>query len=1627
MVQRRLEEAMGDLLRRVISIVQEKFPPDEVALITTFAEQFYLNVSPEDILERDPLDVYGALIAHWHFIRQRAPHEAKVRIYNPQFEQHGWQSTHTAVDILCDHIPFLIESIRMLLAREGIDVHLIFINSALKVTRDDKGDITALHPSHQSNPGAQEISLFLEIDRQSGAEAIEALRIAIENVLEDVALSVSDWQAMTMRMKEVIAGLQSMKVLPERQVLHDEFAVFLQWIDDNHFTYLGYCYQSLVLKEGKYKWVLGKDSCLGFLRKEGENYFTPFHEMSELAQQLALSSKRPVLLGKTDRLSNIHRPAYTDFIVVKCFDENGNIIGQHQFVGLYTSAAYNRSPKYIPLLRMRVKSILNMAKVSEKSHEGKILFNIIETLPRDDFFHSTVDELYELVMGIFHLQERQRIRLFVRKDLFSRTFSCLVFVPKEKFNSRLREEMGAVLMHALGGYRVEFITRFSESTLARIHFVIWYKEEAVKAYTIQNLQEKLVSIARTWEDNFKDALLENFGEEEGNRLCQKYRSAFPAGYREDYNVRTAVYDIQHMEKLTEKDILEMSFYQPLDEPEGIVRFKLYNLESSIPLSDVIPTLECMGLRVISERPHEINPTEGPKIWINDFGMVASMDKPLDVEKVRDYFQDAFQRIWYKDAEADGFNRLVLSVNISWREVMMLRAYAKYLWQVGFTFSQAYIEDVLVGMPTITQDIVELFKVRFNPALSSEERSVKENTLRVKIDESLEEITNIDEDRIITKYVQIILATIRTNFYQKDEATQQYKNYLSFKFNCALIPELPLPYPLFEIFVYSPRVEGVHLRGAKVARGGIRWSDRREDFRTEVLGLMKAQQVKNAVIVPLGAKGGFVPKTMPLYASRDEVLAEGIACYKIFISALLDVTDNLVDNAVVPPLNVVRYDEDDPYLVVAADKGTATFSDIANVISQNYGFWLGDAFASGGSSGYDHKKMAITARGGWESVKRHFREIGIDTQKTDFLVVGIGDMAGDVFGNGMLLSEHIKLIGAFNHAHIFLDPNPSPALSFQERKRLFLLPRSTWEDYNPQCISQGGGVYSRSSKFIPLSPEVQAVLGTDKDKMIPSELIKAMLCAKIDLLWNGGIGTYVKASNEHNASVGDRTNDALRVNGADLRCRVVGEGGNLGFTQLGRVEYALGGGKLNTDAIDNSGGVDCSDHEVNIKILLNAVINSGDLTEKQRNLLLVQMTEEVAELVLEDNRSQIEALSVTQYRAEKNVQMHCRLLDFLEKNGNLDRSIEFIPSNEELIARQKNEQGLTRPEFSVLLAYVKTFLKKELLASEILEDPCIANNMRSAFPNVLIEKYEKEMQNHRLKRQIIATQICNSVINDMGLEFIHRLQDETGAPIPNIIRSYIAAREIFKAKRFREAVEALNFIVPADIQVKMLHELNRLIRRGTRWFLYHREGIFSVKNELDYFGEKIELVREGLRHTLLGTENEYLVEFTNELMAENVPEETALITAHMSAMFSALDIVDAACVNGLSVEKVTITYYAIGARLELGWFREQVKLHPVTSHWDALARAAIRDDLDHQQRELTVAVMLMNKEEPDVEKQIDVWMAHHSNAIGRWRHMIADLKSMPKLEFIMYSVALRELIELASISKREIMPQYQKIS
>lgn len=1609
------ESSRLEVINRLVDYIIQKLPKEETPLVKNFVRQYYLSVSAEELSLRSTVDLYGAVMSHWHYIYHRKPGEAKVCVFNPQLEKDGWQSIHTIIEIAFDDMPFLVDSITMVLNRLNLNVHLLIHMGGINVKRDKEGKVVQILQQTAADINEKlEIAIYIEIDKQSDLALLASIEQEIKTVLEDVRMVVEDWPLMRRKVVTAIENLRSNILVLDKAEL-EESVNFLNWLLEDHFTFLGFQeYKIVNHREHIRSREIIAGSQLGLLKlNKGSMENCSLSTLTKSAQALILS-KNPLVIGKTNTRSMVHRSVYTDFVSIKKFNAAGDVIGEQRFIGLYTAGAYNSSPRQIPLLRIKVNNVLRLSGFPPKSHDDRTLLNILEALPRDDLIAANENELLELSTGILHLQERKRIRLFVRQDVFAFFVSCLVFVPRDKFTSELINKMKEILLDGFNGISVELETRFSESTLARIHFVVRVDPRRKLIYNKKELEQKLIEASRTWQDDLQDVLIEHCGEERGNHLLKRFRYAFPASYQESFPARIAVVDIDYFETLSEQKPLAMSLYRPLEDPDDIIRFKLFRKGNTIPLSDVVPILENMGLRIISERPYNITlRNEGYSIWINDYRMVYKNGENFDIESVKVIFQEAFSEIWIGKAENDSFNRLVLGASLSWREIMVIRAYAKYLWQTGFNFSQTHVEETFSANPNIGAMLIELFKLRFDPENCVDE---SQQLLQVKkIESALETVHNLNEDRILRQYLYTILATIRTNYYQLDKKGQ-YKSYFSFKLQSSKIPELPLPVPLYEIFGYSPRVEFIHLRAAKVARGGIRWSDRREDFRTETLGLMKTQQVKNAVIVPMGAKGGFVVKKLPEQGTKEQILDEVIECYKVLIQGLLDLTDNYQGSEIIPPQQVVRYDEADPYLVVAADKGTATFSDIANAISKEYGFWLGDAFASGGMTGYDHKKMGITARGAWESVKRHFRELGFDPALQDFTVVGIGDMAGDVFGNGMLLSKHIKLIAAFNHMHIFLDPNPDPEKSFIERQKLFFQPRSSWADYNEEIISKGGGVYARSAKAIHLSPEVQKALGFYVDKVVPNELIRAILKAPVDLLWNGGIGTYVKAKFESNLTVGDRANDVLRINGMELRCKVVGEGGNLGFTQFGRIEYAKLGGCLNTDAIDNSGGVNCSDNEVNIKILLNEIVILGDLTEKQRNEILASLQDEVAELVLKNNREQSKAISVAIAQAVDNIEMHGRLIQALEESGKLDRTLECLPDKEEIAVRKLAHQGLTRPEIAILMAYTKTILKESLLDSNFPEDAYFQSELERAFPVLLQKKFKQYMFKHRLRREIIATQVSNTVINNMGITFITRLVEETGSSVPDIIRAYVASREIFNAQLLHSMIDDLNNKVEVSIQHRMLHEVNRLVRRGARWFLRNKaDRLNNITDIITDFCPKVNKVRESLPQFLSGPGREMRI-IAENLIASEVPEDLAYRIGSMSAMFSALDIVEAATVNQFELADVTAIYFLIGDELQLGWFRELIKKQIVNNYWEALARAAFRDDLDLQQRNVTISIMRHNGQSLYTPKNlIEKWLSKHPELVSRWQYFVKELKSAPMVDFTMFAVALRELLDMSHVS------------
>lgn len=1592
-------------IEKVCELARERVTGKETDSLIALVEQSYTPLAPEDILTADPEDLYGAALALFNLGRSRVPGKLLVRAYNPVYEEHGWQSTHTIIEVVSDDMPFMVDSANMELLRRGLTVHLV-VHPVLTVRRTAKGELRQiLEQGDKGKDAMAEAWMRFEVDREADVAALAAIRADVVRVLEDVREAVEDWSKMREQLNQVMTTLESSK-LPVEESERTEALAFLKWVADDHFTFVGFRAYDLVSEGGGPALKVVPGSGLGILREgESEHRSQSFAQLSADMRDRAREPKLLILTKSTAR-STVHRPAHLDYIGVQRFDDKGAVIGEWRFLGLYTSTAYRADPRDVPLLRRKVANILDRAKLSATSHAGKALQHIFDNYPRDEMFQASEDELFDIGLGILQVQERHKLKLFMRRDPYGRFVSALVYVPRDRYNTAFRLRMERILLEALNGLSAEFNVQFSEMILARVHFIIRTQPDALTEFDESDLESRMVEAMISWEDELDIAMLDQFGEEQGNLLIERYRNAFPPAYRDDYSVRTALVDLQRLESVGDDQPLGMQLYQPPEGPEGLLRFKLYGRDTLFALSDVLPMLEKMGLRVLGARPYEIEAHGRGPLWILDFDMNAALPRPVAVLDVKANFQDAFLQICAGAVESDAFNKLILAAGLPWREVVMLRAICKYLLQTRVPFSQAYMEQTLVSNPDIARLLVELFQHRFDPTLHAG-ASERIPQLVERIEEALDSVANLDEDRILRRFLAVIQAILRTNYYR--QSTLEGRPYLSFKLDPKQVPELPEPRPMFEIFVYSPWTEGVHLRGGKVARGGLRWSDRMEDYRTEILGLMKAQMVKNAVIVPVGAKGGFVAKRLPTTDSREVLMEEVVLCYRTFISGLLDISDNRVKGEVMAPADVVRYDEDDPYLVVAADKGTATFSDIANARSKDYGFWLSDAFASGGSVGYDHKAMGITARGAWESVKRHFRELGVDTQSTPFTVVGIGDMAGDVFGNGMLLSDKIRLVAAFNHMHIFIDPDPNPAVTFKERKRLFEKPRSQWTDYDTKKISAGGGIFPRSAKSITLSPESRAALGIESERLTPNELVREILKAPVDLLWNGGIGTYVKASGETNQDVGDRANDAVRVDARDLRCRVIGEGGNLGLTQLGRVEFARAcNGQLNTDAIDNSAGVDCSDHEVNIKILLDQVVRDGDMTMKQRNQLLADMTDNVAQLVLHHNYLQTQALSIAIAIGPRQLAEQARLIRSLETAGRLDRSLEYLPTDEQIAEREAAGQGLSRPELSVLLAYSKIRLYDELLETDIADDPYLSKELQAYFPEAIRSRFADRTNSHPLRREIIVTHVTNSMINRMGNTFRMRVQEATGCDTADIARAYAAAREVFRAREIWRAVEALDTKIPAAIQYEMLGETVRLLDRATLWLLRNLRAPIEIASTIEQFGPVADSVAARAPRLLKGSTKEAVRRRARHFSAAGVPKELAERLSQIDGYYASLDIAEVAQSGDFDVEDVTDVYFGLGAKLDLPWLNQRIRMLPQTTHWQTRARAALRDELFADLRALTAMLLRETRDIRGTDARLKNWLEAREDSVERCRQVFADLQNVDSQDLAMLSVAVREI-------------------
>ncbi|WP_026343264.1 NAD-glutamate dehydrogenase [Nocardia sp. BMG111209] len=1601
--------------------------------LATLEEAYFRHVDAGDLdcaITGDSMEVFRR---HLELGMQRRSGQVRMRVYHPD----DGTGLGAAVQLVTDDMPLLVESVTAALARRAVSVSEV-IHPIFEVTRDADGHLVSAAPHEVDGNGAtglRESWMHVQLHPATSPELLSRIESDLPDVLSDVRRVIGDTEAMRTVQERLIGLLDAAADAGAPPFPPDDLtdcANLLRWLADGHFTVLGYARFHRAAPGGPAKSVVVPDSCLGVLRPDqgrGTDFEVPVN-----------GGERP-LLTLTQGLvpSTVHRTVYPYFVGVAESDPSGAIVGEHLFVGVFTVTALHENVLEIPVVERRVRTVIEQSGFDLDSFSGQAMLEVIQSFPRAELFSSDVETLRRTAGAVLNVSMRRQVRLFLRSDSYGRFVACMVYLPRDRYTTRARLEMQDILVREFGGVSIEYSARVSESDLASVYFTVRMPGPGATVDTSEEnrlrIQTLLAEATHTWDDRLRDEAATSAVLDPA--VVQRYSDAFPEAYKQDFEPVRALADIVRLERLGD-DGIHQHLYRRVGSAPGSWRFTLY-IGTGISLSQVLPLLQSLGVEVVDERPYHLQLADGNEFWIYDFGLQArpdllraSLDRDMDSELVetadrlalldarerglRERFTAAFEALWYGRAEADALNELVLRAELPWRSVSILRAYSKYLQQAGFPYSQANTARVLLGSPDAARGFVQLFAALFDPDAASAQRAVElETEVRARIDD----VVSLDADRILRAVLSLVRATLRTNYFVVDGEGRS-RDYLSVKVEPQEIAELPRPRPQFEIFVYSPRVEGVHLRFGAVARGGLRWSDRLEDFRTEILGLVKAQAVKNAVIVPVGAKGGFVVKQPPAptgdpVADRQALQAEGVACYRTLISGLLDVTDNVdrPTGRVVPPARVVRRDGDDTYLVVAADKGTATFSDIANDVAGQYGFWLGDAFASGGSVGYDHKAMGITARGAWESVKRHFAELGVDTQSEDFSVVGVGDMSGDVFGNGMLLSEHIRLVAAFDHRHIFVDPDPVAASSFRERQRMFELPRSSWADYDTSLISPGGGVWDRTVKSVPVSPQMCEALGlaADTESLSPPELIRAILHSPVDLLWNGGIGTYIKAHGETNAEVGDKSNDAVRVNADQLRVRVIGEGGNLGVTALGRIEFCAHGGKCNTDALDNSAGVDCSDHEVNIKVLLDTVVSSGELPAAERNALLASMTDEVSELVLADNISQNFLMGMARTEAPRMLNVHMRLIDDLVTRRGLDRELEALPSDADMQQRLDAGAGLTSPELSNLMAHVKLALKSDLLDGDLPDSAYFAARLPWYFPTPLRDRFAAAIKKHRLRREILATMMVNEMVDYGGITYAFRLGEEIGATGSDAVRAFAAATTIFDLSAVWDRIRETS--APTKVKDELELETKRTLDRASRWLLSNRPQPVAVGAEIHRYAGKVAELAPKVPGWLRGHHIDSLQQQSAELIAQGAPADLAIEVFGLLNLFSLLDVIDIADITDRSGEEVGALYYALNEHLKIDWLLAAVSHLERGDRWHSLARLALRDDMYGSLRSLTLDVLSGGDPEETAEEKIAYWESKNQSRLGRARAALSELFESGTHDLATLSVAARQVRSMVS--------------
>jgi glutamate dehydrogenase len=1592
---------------------------------------YYRLVPAEELAGAEPAELAAAVQSHLMLATHRVPGRALARLFNPDLAKDGWSSRDTVVQIVTDDMPYLLDSVVAELTRLKLSVRRL-VHPIVVVRRDLTGNIrevlTDFNPDEAPTDALVESWMLVNVDRIADPDRVREVEQRLLTMLTDVREVVED----TQRMAGVAYALADKldvapPPLPAEEVA--DGAALLRWLADGHFIFLGYRRYELVWQSAGspgngatpgLRAVLA--SGLGVLRRDSvaARSLSTGPDVDPLARTL-------LVLTQASVPATVHRAVYPDYIGVKTFNERGEVSGEHRFLGVLATTVLHEDVLRIPVISRRVLQVIHRAGVPLDSYSGQRMLEVLQTYPRGELFATDPDSLYQVVTGVLFLTQHRTLRLFCRRDPYGRFFSCLVYLPRDRYTTAARLAMQDVLLRDLHGTGVEYSAQIGESAHARVHFTVHTDPGDSGVPTkpdVRVITERLEDAICTWDDRLLDAA-QTSGAATAD-LAQRYLAAFPQAYKEDFDATTALADICRLEALAAQDGLDVCCDLARGAPLGEGRLKLYLAGLRITLSQVLPVLQQMDVEVVEERPYEVVRGDGVHRWIYDFGL--RVDATLltqlvgqGIEDLQRRFCDAFVAAWQGACEVDRFNALVLRAGLDWRQAAVLRGYVRYLRQARSPYSQHYVEDVLLAHSSITATLVALFEARFDPALDAVTRDIKYDELAGRIATMIDGVVGLDADRILRSLFTLIRATVRTNYYVSD-ADGRPRPYLALKLDPKTVLELPEPRPAFEIFICSPRVEGVHLRFGLVARGGLRWSDRREDFRTEVLGLAKAQAVKNAVIVPVGAKGGFVLKRPPALVGdpaldREAVQAEGIACYRMFVSGLLDLTDNLIDGMSRHPDQVVCHDGSDSYLVVAADKGTATFSDIANDVAAAHRFWLGDAFASGGSAGYDHKAMGITARGVWESVKRHFCELGVDTQTEDVTVVGIGDMSGDVFGNGMLCSQHIRLLAAFDHRHIFVDPDPDPASSYTERRRLFELPRSSWDDYDRSLISAGGGVWPRSVKRIPVSAPMRRALGIsggilgDITELSPPELIRAILLSPAQLLFNGGIGTYVKAATETHTEVADKANDAVRVDGAQLRVRVVAEGGNLGLTQRGRVEFARAGGRINTDAIDNSAGVDCSDHEVNIKILLDRLVTDGVLNTVERHALLVEMTDEVAALVLAHNADQNTQLGVSRAHAASMASVHGRLMTYLEERHGLDRELAILPTPAQWRARESADEGLTSPELSTLMAHVKLGLTGEVLASGLPDAEVFRARLPEYFPAPLRARFADAIREHPLRREITTTLLVNEVVDRGGITYAYRLAEELAVSAADAVRAYAVAVAVFDLGASWQAIAALSTAVPIAIADAMMLVLRRLLDRASRWLLLNRPQPLAVGVEIDRFRPIVQTLALRVPDWLAGREADNVTVAARRLTQQGVPDELARRVSAGLASFGLLDVVEVAELAEHDAERVAQLYYALSAHLDIDRMLSLVSELERGDRWHALARLALRDDLYAALREITLHALYIGDVGAAPATVIAQWERENSSRLSRARATLHEISDAASLDLATLSVAVRALARL----------------